>query len=261
MPDLSGTAVMLTAWRRPHYLRPVLESWAAADGIGDVECLMIALGRTDRYEQQLDLIEEMRPKFGCPLVVAEQSERAHAAPGPPTAIAEAITALFADPAIDFVVAGEEDVAVSSDVLAYMAWARGKFAGDPSVLIACAHNQSGSGWDDPAADDTAADQRDVRLVPYFSPWVWGTWRDRWQQVLEPAWDWDVTSGGPVTSGYDWNIQLRIIPSGPFTCVVPDAARSQNIGQFGGIYAHPSKFAGTQARSFRRRRDPGYELVTS
>lgn len=259
MSDLAGVTVMVTAWRRPYYLGPVLESWAAAEGIADVDRILIALGVTDRYDQQMALIDRMRPKFPCDVVVVTQSPAAVAAPSAHRAIAEAGIFCFQGLDAEFVVFGEEDIVVSSDVLQYMAFCRRLFADESRVLAACAHNVGGQGWDEPIpASEALADQHKVRLIPYFNPWVWGTWRDRWE-LLESTWDYDVTSGGPTTSGYDWNIQLRVMPGR--VCVVPDASRSQNTGQFEGGYSQPALFAGTQSRSFRRRREPGYELVTA
>ncbi len=261
-------AVMCTAWRRPYYFRRVLESWAAADGIDQIRRFVITLGPTDRYAEQMDLIAEMSPRFPCGLEILPQSEHAIRGDGirkpfgPHRAIAEAITYCFTYPGVGFVVAGEEDVAVSSDVLSYMRWAATEFQHDPRVLIACAHSKGGQGWDlQTPARDGAADQEAVRLIRYFNAWGWGTWRDRWETVLEPEWDWDCNLGGPVRSGYDWTIQTRILPKHKMRCVVPDASRSQNIGEREGWSSSPDRFALLQAQSFRQRRDnPCYRLVT-
>lgn len=258
--DPSRTAIMLTAWRRPYYLEPTLLSWAKADGIGDVSRVVIALGPTGKYVQQVALIERMRPRFACPVEIVIQSPQATASNGVHRAIAEAISGIFAKGGEGFVIASEEDVLVSTDVLAYMAWARDRFADDQQVLIACAHNEGGQGWN-PATErqDADADQHAVRLLPYYSGWCWGTWRDRWEKVLEPAWDYECDSGGPMDSGYDWNIQRRIMPAGGYVNVVPDAARSQNIGRTGG-WSTPLPLKVTEAKSFRAVREPGgYELV--
>jgi hypothetical protein len=253
---------MITAFRRPYYLEPVLKAWAAADSIGDVSRFVIALDpSTDRAVRQRALIERMRCRFPCPVEVVPQSERAQKSPSAHRAIGEAASNCFQDPALDFLVFGEEDILPSSDVLTYMAWARDRFAEDQQVLCVLAHNKGGQGWD-PAEpiQDADAGQETVRLLPYFNPWIWGTWRRRWQQVLEPTWDWECDSGGPATSGYDWQIATRIIPAGYYVCVVPDASRSQNTGKYEGGYSHPELFGNTQSQSFRLRRDRvEYRLV--
>jgi len=262
---LNKTAIMLTAWRRPFYLEPVLESWAKACAICPPARFVIALGRTDRTAAMSDVITRMRPHFPVPLEVLPQAHRAVLSNGPHRAIGEAISAIFRDdPGIGFVVSGEEDVAVSDDVLAYMAWARDQFAGMPDVLAALAHNRHGQAWDNPPPpQDPAADPRNIRLVPYFNPWIWGTWRERWEHFLEPHWDWECDSGGPMDSGYDWNVQLRILPEYGMRCLVPDASRSQNTGQHEGWAgsSDPAWFAQTQTATFRARRGKvAYRLVT-
>lgn len=258
------TAVMLTAWRRPYYLEQTLMSWLAVRGLDKVRRLVIALGETDRTEQQMAVIRRLSPRFLCPVEVRMQSPEAVAAPSAHRAIAEGVTGMFDDPGIGFVVFGEEDQLVSSDLLEYMGWARKKFAARKDVLCVCAHNQGGSGWDPPVPPEEAdADQTAVRLLPYFSGWGVGFWRDRWHDVILPTWDWDVTSGSRgFDSGWDWNLQLRVIPAGDWLCVIPDAARTQNIGQYEGGYAHPEKYHETVSQSFRLHRDTGgYELVTA
>ena len=268
--NFSDMAVMTTAWARPYYFEPVLASWANAEGQDELRRFVIALGPTGRHDQQLALISRMRRRFGVDLEVLPQSEAAVAGDGirkpfgPHRAIAEAIDHVFADPAVEFAVAGEEDVQVSSDTLAYMRWAATEFQDQPDVLAVCAHNQHGQGWDEPGpAEDDDADQEAVRLLPYFNPWCWGVWRDRWEKILQPEWDYGCNSGGPMDSGYDWNFHSRILPRHEMVCVVPDASRSQNIGALEGWASSPQIVAQAQSQSFRREREPGgtYRLLTS
>ena len=259
--DLSRMAVMTTAWRRPYYFERVLGSWSRAEGQAGLARFVISLGRTDRYDRQVRLIDRMRPKFGVPLEILDQSDAAMKINGPHTAIPEAANHAFASDQVDFLVFGEEDVMVSGDTLAYMAWAAERFAEDTGVLAVLAHSRCGQGWDGPAVtDDPDADPAVARLLPYFNPWCFGVWRDRWEKILEPEWDWDCTSGGVMDSGYDWCIQKRILPSHNMVCVVPDASRSQNIGQHEGWATNPQSWAYSQARSFREIREAAeYRLV--
>jgi hypothetical protein len=262
VPAEPSMAVMITAWRRPYYLEPVLMSWSRATGIGNLTRFIVALGNTDRVGAQAALIERMRPQFPCPVEVRMQSPRAVASNGPHRAIAEAASAAFADGDTDFLVFGEEDVAVSSDVLSYMGWAAERFADDQEVLTVVAHNVGGQGWDKPGPqEDADADQEQVRLLPYFNPWAWGTWRGRWEKILEPEWDYECDSGGVMDSGYDWNIQSRILPRHGMVSVVPDASRSQNIGALEGWASSPGGIADAQSHSFRPGREAvDYRLVT-
>lgn len=264
--NLGSISIVVTAWRRPRYLAEVLDSWSRARGISEIRTFTVALGWADEatFARQVEVIDAAKRALGCPVRIKPDSSAARAARGMGRAIGEAISARFADPGTEFTVAAEEDITVSSDTLEYFQWAASEFKDDPSVLIACAHTPAGNGWDEPGAglrEDPDADPEVVRLIPRFSPWVWGTWRDRWERTLRPRWDWACDSGDAMTSGYDWQIAARIIPQGGYVCAVPLASRSQNIGRDGGWAADPAQFAATQAASYRDHREPcSYRLVT-
>jgi hypothetical protein len=248
---------MTTAWRRPQYLEPVLASWAAAAAILKPDRFVISLQDSDRHSEQLEVIGRAQEKFPVELEVIGQSQAGHPkVDGPHRAIGDAGHYLFSDPAVEFLVFGEEDVLVSDDVLLYMQWARTEFADDPRMLIACAHSVGGTGWDRPEqAQDADADERVVRVLPYFNPWCWGTWRDRWANVLEPGWCWQALAH---STGYDWSIQRHM--ESQYRCAVPDASRSQNIGEQEGLYSTPDTWSYAHAPSFREHREPvAYEVA--
>jgi len=257
--SLAATAVINTALKRPQYLEKVLSAWQNARGIQDVHSFTLALGHDpDQFLPQLNAFDRFRKATGLGQRgrVKVDSAAARTSRGMGRAIGEAGNHVFADPAVEFVVFGEEDVIVSSDVLEYMSWARREFAEDERVLCACAHSVGGQGWDEPGigALNPDADESAVRLLPYFNAWCWGVWRDRWESVMAPRWDWQCDSGGPATSGYDWNVHARIVPQGSYLVAIPDASRSQNIGQHGGWAANPADFDATQAASFQAEREP-------
>ena len=248
-------ALMITALKRPYYLEPVLRSWAQADGANELCGMAVALGRSPQESQQLALIRSLAPGAH----VYPDSPQAAASNGMHRAIAEAASRAFGEFNADFMILSEEDLQVSSDVLRYMSWAAGKFAGDERVLAVCSHAPGGQGWDDGPCQDEGADQEAVRLLPYFQAWCFGTWRDRWVNVLEPAWDRECDSGGPMDSGWDWNIATRILPKTGMLCAVPDASRCQNIGQYEGWAADPNRFGELWSASFREvRESPSYRL---
>jgi hypothetical protein len=256
---LASTAVIVTALKRPDYLRQTLTSWQQARGISDVRSFTLALGRDpDSLMSQAIVFGEFIDAAGLKgrARVKMDSDAAARSRGMHRAIGEAGNHVFADPAVEFAVFSEEDVIVSSDVLEYMAWARETFAGDERVLCACAHDVGGSGWNEPGIGllRADADQEAVQLLPEFSPWAWGTWRDRWERTLEPGWDWECSKGPrPDQHGYDWTIFHTIQREG-YVCAVPEASRSQNIGEWGGWAASPADFPNTQAASFRAERSP-------
>ena len=264
---LSELAVMATAWRRPYYLRPVLESWANADGIDQVRRFVISLGPTDRVHEQMELIQEMSPRFACGLEVLPQSEHAVRGDGirkpfgPHRAIAEAVTHCFGDPRVGFVVAGEEDVVVSSDVLSYMRWAATVFQEVPSVLLACAHSRGGQGWDlQTPARDGDADQEAVRFGGTSMPGVGARGATGGRPSSSPSGTTTAIRAAQFRAATIGISRSASCPGHRMRCVVPDASRSQNIGEREGWSSSPDRFSLLQAQSFRQHRDnPQYKLV--
>ena len=248
--NLKNMAVMTTACRRPYYLRESLASWRQVRGVKELAGFAVKLGFSGREAEQREVIgaSGLDIQVWPDLVPGGGLHRA---------IAEAAICMFREPSVEFLVFGEEDVVVSDDVLEYMAWAAERFRPEKRVACVCAHSVGGQGWDRPfPVQDAGADQQEVRCLPYFSGWCWGTWRDRWASTLEPEWDWDCTSGNAdgSPSGYDWNMQIRVMERYGLFSVVPGASRSQNIGREEGVYSTPETFAFAQTPSFREHREP-------
>jgi hypothetical protein len=259
--EFSEMAVVVTAYRRPYYLEETLTSWAQAIGLDQVRRFVVALGHSNRKRAQMMVVDKMQASFPVPIDIREDSPEASVSNGVHRALGEAVTALFTDPQTGFVVCGDEDIVVSDDILEYMRWAASRFQPDGRVIISCAHNKGTTGWDPPVPpDDAEASQTAVRLMHYFNPWVWGTWADRWADTVRPRWDWECNSGGANDSGYDHNIQRRILPAVGGVCTVPDASRSQNIGRYEGWASNETTWAFSQSRSFRYSRgSTDYKLV--
>lgn len=250
---LENTGLLITANKRPGYLRETLASWAACPQIGHVNRIVVALGMSHRWDDMNDVIREAENRTGLAVDVLRDSEEARHSPGMHRALGEAVDSVFARGRLDYLICGEEDVVVSDDVLAYFEWAQRWYV--EGVLAVLAHNKGGCGWDGMAAprEDADADQSLVRRLPYFNPWGWMVGRGVWQSVIRPAWDWDCDSGGDQDSGYDWNLQ-RLTERGGWVSLVPDAARSQTIGEFGGVCSLPGMLPLQQSKSFRAHRDP-------
>jgi hypothetical protein len=116
----------------------------------------------------------------------------------------------------FAVLAEEDIEVSDDILEYFTWASERYRDDPGVLAVCAHTRSSK-----MADHTA-----VVRASWFAPLAWGTWKDRWDSVLAPAW-------GPQegsNNSESWDNKLKqVIVSGGYQAVFPIRSRSLHIGE--------------------------------
>src|SRR6266568_3503610 len=101
--------LIITAKSRPAYFRETLISWALADGVNDLDDVVVALGRSPKEMEQRALIKEVVPGARVWL----DSDRAAASPGMHRAIAEATSRIFRALKPEFVILAEEDCIVSS----------------------------------------------------------------------------------------------------------------------------------------------------
>jgi hypothetical protein len=247
--DLSSIAICTTAWRRPYYLRETLAAWERVRGVNGVGRFQVSLGRSDRILEAREVIGLMQDGFPVRLECYEDDGTL----GPWRTNANAFIRAFEDPKIDFVFMAEEDILPADDLLEYISWGRDEFRDDEEVLVVNAHSRCGQGWDGPdVKDDPDADPRIVRLSPYFNQWGWASWRDRWESVLLPDWDYDGTSGRVDQSGHDWNIQLRTMRG--HLAATPDASRTQHIGDKEAWAANEYTLSWSKAASFREHREP-------
>lgn len=226
----SRKTLVFTAYNRPEYLSDVLESWARVDGLDEWR-VEVALEPSDKQEWVLGLFAMFMP--GCAVTLNEKREGVLVNP------LLALDRAFAGGA-DYVVLAEDDLLVSTDVLRYQEWAAANAPRDS--LAVCSFTK-----EDGPADEVIAAQT-------FSPWIWGTWSQRWPLIAK-TWDTDYSSGGPETSGWDWNLTLRVLPTYGMRCVFPRSSRSQNIGQHNGTHAKPEEFPGSVSPSFVQDRPVG------
>lgn len=249
---LSNAAIMTTAHKRPKYLKQTLGAWAGARGIEHISRFYVALGVSPLQDEQLGIIGNFADKIKKPVFVVIDNPPV----GPSRAIGQMAHRAFADSDIDFLIFGEEDILVGDDMLELMSWGKETYASDERVLMVNGHSHCGNGWDGPnVKDDPNADESIIRLETYFHPWCWGTWRDRWEQVIEPTWDWDLTTGSfGYDNGYEWNLATRIMPRGDYVAPTPDVSRSQHIGKDDGWASTPEVYLWGLSHNFREHRDP-------
>lgn len=247
MIAISDMTVGMWCWRRPQYLRRTLAAWAKVDGVHDLRAITIALDPSDREAAMMAVIEQASNQYGLTIIVRRNPEQLGVSVNP---VESGSRILDEDPGAKFLIAMDEDMLLSDDLLRYMEWAATKFEDDETVFGVCAHTAENT----PADADPAA----VQLLPRFRTWVWGTWRDRWFDVAVPTWDRDYSTGNP--SGYDWHLDLRVVPERGLRCVFPLASRSQDTGKFEGVHAQPADFDRFQDPSFREKRGKvEYRLV--
>jgi hypothetical protein len=227
-------AVVLTAWRRPEYLDRVLRTWACAIGVQNLRSFTVALEPSPRCQEQLAVIAAVNAEFGLSIEPVVNQRRLGVLVNPVVAGGRQ---LRADPGIEFLVMAEEDVLVSDDVLCFMSWTSRRLAGLRRVLCACADSRAAAG----------ADPAEVVLGRTFCSLVWGTWRDRWLEVIEPTWDGDYSRGG-----WDLNLRNHVLAERRMLAAWPAASRSRHIGETQGVHATWWNFGDWYAPTFAEHR---------
>lgn len=231
--------IVITVNNRPRYLGETLESWREVEGIQD---------------EDIAYFIEPGPNAD---VCNELCRRADYSRGRHVICNDKVYGALTNPwrALDygfyaghrgdnnFVILGEDDAVVSKDVLNYFSWCAEKYQKE-TVLAVCSFQQE---------KYELAPRNGVILKEWFAPTVWGTWRDRWWMMLRDTWDHDYSSGDgdpPQRGGWDWNINLRILPStsAPWSCAFPLWSRSQHIGKENGTHMLPENFEEHLSQSF-------------
>lgn len=214
---MTSRSIFFTIYNRPQYLATVLDSWSHVRGLQDWD-VQFRFEPSARLREVTDLVENFISETGlsrvervinterlgvlyCPWVGFEDHFRQH----------------------DFVVRAEDDLIVSDDILEFFTWADESYHHDQQVATVCGHVKTYS-------DDLAAIHRGTD----FSPWIWGTWRDRWNSLIGPTWDrnYSTYNGYPGhQSGWDWNLNTRILPMHNKSVIHPRTSRVDNIGVHG------------------------------
>jgi hypothetical protein len=114
----------------------------------------------------------------------------------------------------FAVIAEEDCEVADDVLEYFCWARDAYAGDRTVVTACAH----------ALRAERGEAHQAVRARWFNPVIWGTWPDRWRDVIAPGWG--TIEGWP--EAWDTNLR-RICARRGLDSIFPVRSRALHIGE--------------------------------
>lgn len=226
-------ALFFTAYDRPNYLLDTLTTWREVRGF-----------------HEWDVVFRIEPSPVMDDIIAIIDELEH--PNAKVVVNPHRYGVLHHPWVgfndlfkkhDFVVRAEDDLLVSDDILEYFEWASLVYEAQPNVAAVIGYS------------DEEGEAHGVRLVPKFSPWIWGTWKDRWESFIRDTWDHDYSTynGHPGNqSGWDWNLDTRIYPERGLLSVVPTSSRAQNIGVFG-THGNAENFV--TSPSFSQRREPG------
>ena len=162
--------VAFTVNNRPAYLRQTLDSWSRVRGIGDA---FLVFRCEPGCPEAVEVCESVDFARG---VIGRNGQRLGVSRQPVDRVRGRRS-----PSADFVVLAEEDMVVSPDVLEYFTWCQ-RYRDDPSVLgvTTYQHHEQPGGLAGVGPADWSRDNE-------FHFWVWGTWHDRWQNLLRDTWD--------------------------------------------------------------------------
>lgn len=225
-------AMFLTVFDRPQYLIDTLATWREVRGFKDWP-LYVRIEPSPVQHEIISIIQEL----DHPEVYITVNPRRYGVLHHPWVGFDELFKKY-----DFVIRLEDDLIVSDDILEYFEWASIVYESHPKVAAVI-------GYTDEDGPSNAA-----RLQGTFSPWIWGTWRDRWVNIMRDTWDHDYSTfnGHPGhQAGWDWNLNTRIYPEQELLSVLPTSSRVQNIGVFG-VHGTADNFA--TSPSFSQRREP-------
>lgn len=191
--------LMITAYRRPVYTQQVLDALAQCSGVEKYDiivCLDPGFPAVREVLEKHPLKKELRlnpVRLGCGSNIRAAMDEGFSRS-------------------DYVILLEDDCVPAREFLRFHEFCRARFADDKNVLNANAYNRHLAPpirW------------HLVRRRPTFTPWGWGTWRDRWQTYIRPRW---VQPGQNMT----WDCVVSKIARGDRAEVFCPLARVQNIG---------------------------------
>ncbi len=226
-------AVLFTVFNRVDYLKKTLESWSNVDLIKDYDfCFYVE--PSDVFKQITDLIYNFEDKTKINFSI-HYNEKILGTGGNTW---RGFTDSFKK--YDFVVLAEDDVIVSKDVLKYFDAAEKMYRDDDEIAVISANTK----WD-------TTDPTGVVREQGFNGLVWGTWKKYWDNYFGPNWDKDYSSD-LIHNGWDWHLNLRIMPNNNLKNINPLVSRSNHIG-IKGMHCDENVFDITQSPSFKEEND--------
>jgi len=215
VPDIA-VAFTVSGWREK-YLRQSLDSWSKARGIADVQLVFCV--EPDPAFPAGEFTTWVRRTFREPFVQVNEHRL-----GCLRNTRQAFRMAFRSGA-SFGVMAEEDLVVSAGVVEYLAWAAREYQQDPEIAAVCAH----------VRDSRSRDDSIVVRVPWFNPLVCGTWKDRWEELIDPSWaPWEAG----VTGNEAWDNNLRmVLRNAGKQSIFPVCSRVRHVGETSTIYGSP------------------------
>jgi hypothetical protein len=229
-------AIIFTVNDRDCYFEPTLNAWLNVRLINQYD-IYFKIEPSNKLKEMQNLIISFCDKISIKANIIVNENNAGVLLNP----WEAFCLMFDELDYGFVILAEDDIHPSSDALEYFNYCHQKYHSDDKVLAISAFNKD---------YEQGTDDTHIFKTDHFSCLIWGTWRDRWHKYLKDTWDKNYSSGTAERpeSGWDWNINLRVIPQNKLKCVNPKISRSQHTGVVG-THMSEEMFTESQSRTFK------------
>lgn len=202
-------SVSVLAHRRADHLRYVLGALIGCDDV-DKWRVRVVLDRPD----VLTLDAAQRSSLAAWELVTLDAQNGHDAPYSRVSRATLSALALGFATSDYVVHLEQDCVPAEDFLTWHAQMAERYVNDQQVF-------SVNAW---AGSLKVNHERD-HLGPHFTPWGWGTWRDRFEE-MRAAWDFDF-----------WDRHLNERLRGERLGAFPAVSKVVNIGSGVGVTGAP------------------------
>ena len=222
-------ALAFTTYNRIDYLSHTLISWQKVSDLNSWD-IHFYVEPSDKFEQVLHLIQTFEETVGQPVYI-HANEKVMGTGGNTWKLFDELFSMY-----DFVVLAEDDVVVSKDILKYFDTLEKMYRDDNEIAIISANTK----WHTEDVSGVVREQG-------FNGLVWGTWKKYWDNYFGPNWDKDYSSD-PVHNGWDWHLNLRIMPKNKLKNINPLVSRSNHIG-INGMHCDEKIFDITQSPSFK------------
>jgi hypothetical protein len=202
----------MTLFNRPQYTKRVIDALSQCEGIQKYHLLIFIDhgGNPDVIRLANDI------KFTSKEVVVHTRRL-----GCDNNIHSALSAGFKKS--DYNIHIEDDICPGKDMLKYFEFCDYRYRYDLTVFTICAYHKARN---EKEHQEYYCDK--VFRNPWFTPWGWATWKDRWDEIKK---QWNYSA---------WDIHVHSNIRKDRFEIRPYLARTQNIGEFNGAHATPEIF---------------------
>lgn len=223
------SVIVVIAYDRPKYFRRVMHSLSKCEGI-DRHAVHVFIDPSDVTPEMESIALSFASNKANRYVTVRTSRL-----GPHANKRLALKHAFDTHNASFAMLLEDDVILARDALLFMEYARRTYAHDDSVFTVTgyANNCKKEGCTIASVFHNALGRR-----RHYTPWFWGTWRNRWIEIMEAGWSgWDVEMNFALDAKR--NIRNSDIDRGLRRDryeIFPVLSRSNNIGFENGFHSH-------------------------